>query len=174
MLLHTDQIQDTYTKWQKEAEALTEYDPNFPKSMLRAGPGDIGPVVRRSAARVYGYGLPFPRAYGYVLPPLSRRYGYGYALRVNGVSPPPVSARRRRRRRPGPAAGAENFEPPQPIWRLHLHLGAPGRATATASALARAYGYVSTSGDILLLRTPPKDGPNSEPEGKDSRVGVEN
>ena len=27
-----------------------------------------GPVVRRSAARVYGYGLPFPRAYGYVTP----------------------------------------------------------------------------------------------------------
>ena len=102
--------------------------------------------------------MPFPRAYGYVTP-LARRYGYGYALRVNGVSPPPVSARRRRRRRPGPAAGAENFEPPQPIWRLHLHLGAPGRATATASALARAYGYVSTSGDILRLRTTANTGP---------------
>ena len=56
----------------------------------------VVPLIRRSAARVYGYGLPFPRAYGYVLPPLSRRYGYGYALRVNGVSPPPVSARRSR------------------------------------------------------------------------------
>ena len=63
--------------------------------MRSSAPRLRGPVVRRSAARVYGYGLPFPRAYGYVTP-AARRYGYGYALRVNGVSPPPVSARRSR------------------------------------------------------------------------------
>ena len=64
-----------------------------------------GPVVRRSAARVYGYGLPFPRAYGYVTPagaPLRLRLRAPGERGVPAASfgppqaPPEAWARRRR------------------------------------------------------------------------------